>query len=205
MGSEDEVERAVPGRKWLRVVLTAGAVLVVALASVLGYWLLRSTEVPKVDVGQMAPDLRLPFPGSSARLSLHKFRGNPVLLVMFLAGCHICEREIEEVEAVHRTYGPQGLTVIGVSVDPDDRTRRAFIRRHKLSFLVWSDDNGVAVREAYGSWRFPEAYLLDADGRVAAVYLGSVKWRSNAVRAKIRSLLPRRTTPPPQSPASRMP
>ena len=125
MGSEGETERAVPGRARLRAVLTAGAVLVVALLSMLGYELLRSTEVPKVDVGQIAPDLRLPFPGSTARLSLHKFRGDPVLLVMFLAGCHICEREIEGVEAIHRTYGPQGLTVIGVSVDPDDQTRRA--------------------------------------------------------------------------------
>jgi peroxiredoxin len=205
MGSEGEAERAAPGRARLRAVLTGGAVLVVAVLSMLGYGLLRSTEVPKVKVGQLAPDLRLPFPGSSARLSLHKFRGEPVLLVMFLAGCHICEREIEEVEAIHRTYGPQGLTVIGVSVDPDDQTRRAFIKRHELSFLVLSDDNGVAVRQAYGSWRFPEAYLLDAEGRVAAVYLGSVKWRSDAVRAKIRSLLPRRDPPPPQAPAPRMP
>jgi len=205
MGSEGETERAAPGRARLRALLVGGVVLVVALASMLGYGLLRSTEVPKIDVGQIAPDLRLPFPGSSARLSLQKFRGDPVLLVMFLAGCHICEREIEEVEAIHRTYGPQGLTVIGVSVDPDDATRRAFIRRHKLSFLVLSDDNGVAVREAYGSWRFPEAYLLDAEGRVAAVYLGSVKWRSGTVRAKIRSLLPRHTTPLPPAPAPRMP
>jgi peroxiredoxin len=200
MGSDAGPERGKAGSLKLRAALTALVVLAVAAAVVLGYWLLRSPEITQVKVGDIAPDLRLPFPGSAARLSIHGFRGEPVLLVMFLSGCHICEREIREVEAVHRTYGPQGLTVIGVSVDPNDRTRRAFIRRHQLSFLVLADDNGAAVREAYGSWKFPEAYLLDAEGRVAEVWLGSVKWRSDAVRERIRRLLPERPRRPGSQP-----
>jgi hypothetical protein len=36
----------------------------------------------------------------------------------------------------------------------------------------------------------PEAYLIDAAGKVDAVYLGSVRWRSPEVRERIESVLP---------------
>ena len=85
----------------------------------------------------------------------------------------------------------RGLTVLGVSVDPDKRTAAEFLRRHKTTFTAVLDANGVDVKEAYGSWKFPEAYLLDAEGRVVAVWLGSVKWRSRDVRDLIEGLLPR--------------
>jgi peroxiredoxin len=174
----------------LRAFLPPLVAVAVALVVVLGYWYLSAPESTKVKVGQVAPDLTLPFVGGSGRLTLSNFRGQPVLLVMFLSGCHICEREIEQIQAIHRLYIRRGLTVLGVSADPDAATREAFRRRHKLTFPVLADDNGAAVRAAYGSWKFPEAYLLDSSGRVDTIWLGSVRWWSDEVRDRIKRLLP---------------
>jgi peroxiredoxin len=167
--------------------LAAGVTLAVALA----VWYFRSPEASFVKPGQMAPELRLPTLGSDGTPTrLSDFRGRPVLLAMFLSACHICENEVGEIERLHRELLPKGLVVLGVALDPDAATTQDFVKRHELTFLVMPDLNGAAVREAYHSWKMPEAYLIDASGRVESVHLGSVKWRDPALRERIQKLLP---------------
>jgi peroxiredoxin len=186
--AEGRGEAAVSGR-------VAGPVLglVVTVALVLGYWYVRAPESTQVKVGQPAPELELYSIGAQRPTRLSTFRGSPVLLIMFMSGCRVCEAEIWDVERLHRRYLQKGLRVIGVSVDPDDATRKAFLERHQITFIVLADDNGQAVRAAYGSWKMPEAYLIDGEGRVDAVYLGSADWLGD-VRERVETLLPQ----PPQ-------
>lgn len=163
----------------------------VTLGVVVGYWYWRAPESTFVKAGQAAPDLALPsLGGEGVGTKLSSFRGRPVLLVMFMAGCQICENEIWQVERLHREFLPKGLVVLGVAVDPDPEQTPEFVKRHQLTFIVLQDVNGAAVREAYRSWKMPEAYLIDAAGRVDAVYLGSVNWRGPEVRERIERLLP---------------
>jgi peroxiredoxin len=174
----------------VRKLLPAAAAAAVAALVFLAYWYLRSPESTLIKAGDLAPDLELPS-ASRSPTRLSNFRGRPVLLVMFLSNCHICENEIGQIERLHREFYKEGLVVLGVSVDQDAAARQAFIQRHGLTFIVLSDDNGQAVRAAYGSFKMPEAYLIRPDGRVEAVYLGSANWRGE-VRERIRKLLPPR-------------
>lgn len=162
----------------------------VALVVVFAYFYFSAPEATKVKVGMRAPELELQSYGPGT-VKLSSFRGRPVLLVFFMSECKICEAEIEEVERVHREFRARGLVVLGVSLDADYAARERFVARHKLTFAVLRDPNGPAVRQAFGSWKMPEAYLIDATGRVAAVWLGSVDWRGGEARRKIRELLPR--------------
>lgn len=166
------------------------AIAGITVGVVVGFWYARAPEATLVKVGQAAPELELPSLGGSGTTRLSAFRGHPVVLVMFLAGCHICEAETPEIERLHRAYLRRGLRVIGVSVDKERSTRERFVRRHGVTFIVLEDTNGQAVRAAYGSWKFPEAYLIDAAGKVDAIYLGSVDWRGSEVRDRILGLLP---------------
>jgi peroxiredoxin len=168
--------------------LLAGAA---AALVVVGFWYFRSPESTKIKVGMAAPDLELPSVASGGVATrISNFRGRPVLLVMYMAGCEICEREIGSLERLHREFLQKGLVVLGVAVDADAAAREAFIRRHQLTFIVLEDPSGRAVREAYGSWKMPEAYLIDATGTVDAVYLGSVDWRAPELRERVERLLP---------------
>jgi peroxiredoxin len=175
----------------------AGVAAAVTLGVVGGYWYVRSPESTLVKVGQQAPDLELPSLGGSAKTKLSGFRGRPVLLVMFMSGCHICESEIDTVERLHRELLQKGLVVLGVAVDKEQSAVEDFVRRHEITFIVLRDPDGQAVRAAYGSWKMPEAYLMDARGQVSAVYLGSVNWTSPWVRDKIKGLLPPSPRPAP--------
>lgn len=163
---------------------------IVALAVILGYWYLRSPESTMIKAGMQAPDLELPSGDAGGKARLSSFRGRPVLLVMFMSSCHLCQAEMPHVERVHREFRTQGLIVLGVSVDADPAAREQFLRDYGISFGILQDPGGVAVSQAYGSYKMPEAYLIDATGRVDAVYPGAVDWRSHEVRDRIRKLLP---------------
>lgn len=163
---------------------------ILALAVIVGYWYLRAPESTMIKAGMQAPDLELPSGDAGGKARLSQFRGRPVLLVMFMSSCHICQAELPHVERVHREFRMQGLVVLGVSVDADPIARERFLRDSGITFGILQDPDGVAVRQAYGSYQMPEAYLIDASGRVDEVYLGTVNWRSHAVRDRIRKLLP---------------
>ena len=164
----------------------------VTLAVVLGFWWLRSPESTLVKVGQPAPDLELQSLGATTKTRLSSFRGRPVLLIMFLSNCHLCDEEMPEIERLQRQMLPRGLTVIGVSADAERAALQRFVERHQITFPVLEDPGGAALRQAYGSWRLPEAYLIDASGKVAAVWLGSVEWSGPEVKDTITRLLPPR-------------
>jgi peroxiredoxin len=177
--------------------LRALAAAAIGLVVVVGFWWLRSPESTQVKVGQEAPDLELLSLGAADKTRLSSFRGRPVLLVMFLSNCHLCEEEIPEIERLNRRMLPRGLTVIGVAADEDRTALERFVQRHQVTFPVLQDPGGHALREAWGSWKLPETYLIDASGKVAAVWLGAVNWNADAVRDAIAKVLP---PPKPGSP-----
>jgi peroxiredoxin len=173
------------GMSWKTPLVAA----VVAIAVMLGFLLFTSPESTKVKVGMMAPELELPSLGTGT-LKLSSFRGKPVLLFFFMADCKLCEKEVPHLELLSRELRLQGLLVVGVSVDRDYTARMAFLKRHNVSFGILLDPNGDAIYQAFGSEKMPEAYLIDAGGKIAAVWLGAVDWSSPEVRAKIRDVLP---------------
>src|SRR5687767_2340994 len=113
--------------------LLAAAIVV---GVVVGFWWFRSPEATLVKVGHQAPDLELHSLGAVSKTRLSSFHGRPILLVMFLSDCHICEAEISEIERLHRRLLPRGLAVIGVSADQERPALEKFVQRHQITFPV---------------------------------------------------------------------
>ncbi len=177
---------AVHRRRWQKPLLGAA----VAVAVILGALYLRAPESTKVKVGTLAPDLPLVGErGGEQRLS--SYRGRPLLLVFFMSDCEICQEEIPGVELLNREFRTRGLVVLGVSVDADFAAYKGFLLKNNLSFGVFRDPGGTRILEYFGSYKLPEAYLIDATGQVAAVWLGSVNWRSQAIRERLTDVLPK--------------
>jgi peroxiredoxin len=170
---------------WLKPLVVAGS----ALAVMLGLVYLKSPESTRIKVGMLAPELDLPNVGPGT-LKLSSFRGKPVLLAFFMADCELCAKEVPQIELVHREFRLKNLIVLGVAVDRDYAARESFLKSNNVSFGILTDPNGDAVYRAFGSYKMPEAYLIDASGRVAAVWLGAVNWRSPEVRQKLLDVLP---------------
>src|SRR5687767_6195877 len=104
----------------------------IVVGVVVGFWWFRSPETTLVKVGHQAPDLELHSLGAVSKTRVSSFRGRPVLLVMFLSDCHLCEAEIPEIERLHRRMLPRGLAVIGVAADQERASIEKFAQRHQI-------------------------------------------------------------------------
>jgi peroxiredoxin len=165
------------------------AALAVAAAAVVAYWWIQSPAATKVSVGERVPELQLPTLGGTTLTRLSQFRGHPVLLWMFMTRCPVCEKELPRVERLHREFLQRGLIVLGVAADADPAELVRLGQLHAITFYVLHDPNGVTMREAFGTSRVPEAYLIDREGIVRAVYLGQVAEKGVELRERIERLL----------------
>lgn len=174
---------------WTPPVLRALAALVVAAAAVVGYWWFRSPPATRFNVGDRVPELELPTLEGRNPVRLSQFRGRIVLLPMFASGCPLCDKELPIIERLHREFTKQDLVVLSIGADPDAAQLAALVRRHQITFFVLHDPKGATIREVFGTTRLPEAYLIDPEGIVRAVYQGDLAKRLAELREQIQRLL----------------
>jgi peroxiredoxin len=112
--------------------------------------------------------------GQALDLEQLRQRG-PVLLDFWATWCKPCLASLPELEALHRTLGPRGLTVIGISVDgPRNFSKvRPFTQRLGLTFPIVLDEDG-GLQQRFQVRAVPTSVLIGADGRVVRVTPG---WR----------------------------
>lgn len=169
--------------------LRALAALALAAAGVLAYWWARAPEATPVRIGESAPELQLLTLGSATPTRLSQFRGRPVLLAMFASDCPLCDAELPRIERLHREFFKQGLVVLGVGADPDAAQLARLVQRHGITFYVLHDPNGEALRQAFGTRKLPELYLIDPEGLVRAAYPGRLGDEREALREQLKRWL----------------
>lgn len=123
-----------------------------------------------------APQASLPVLGGGGERSLADYRGQVVVLNLWASWCPPC---VDELPLLQRTQGRlegRGATVLGVNYKdiPEDALR--FERRYKLTFASLRDRDGEYA-ERYGSTAFPETFVIDRGGRIAARRRGPVDQR----------------------------
>ena len=59
------------------------------------------------------------------------------------------------------------VTVLAVSEDADDNAFKQFVRDHNVDLLVVRDPRQSA-NALYGTFKFPETYVIDKDGKIRA-------------------------------------
>ncbi len=105
-------------------------------------------------------------------LRLADYRGKVILLDFWATWCVPCETEVPRFIAWQEKYGPQGLQVIGVSMDDDRKPVRAFYRKFRMNYPVAMANQQLA--EAYGGiLGLPANFVIDRDGRIYARHLGT--------------------------------
>jgi thiol-disulfide isomerase/thioredoxin len=122
--------------------------------------------------GTSAPDFALPLvPSAGGRLSLGELRGRAVVMVFWATWCDACLAEIPVVEEISRLHPAEGLVVVGMNLEPEDRPGVArFLESHPLGFENVSVDEATAA--AYGVRVLPTIYVVDAAGRICRGFTG---------------------------------
>ena len=115
-----------------------------------------------------------PADGSLPRLegagtgSLADYRGKVVLVNVWASWCTPCRDELPLIQKAHKTLSSRGGTVLGIDVKENSRAARKAVREYGLSYPNLRDRDGDYVRE-WGQTGYPETYVIDRKGKVAAV------------------------------------
>jgi peroxiredoxin len=147
-------------------------------------WRLRQPHA--VEIGERAPDFTLPAL-TQGLLSLHDFGRHVVVLNFWATWCPPCVEETPSLEKFAEQMRAQGVTVFGVSVDQDVSALQTFAAEQHLSFPILRDPN-QSVANRYGTFQFPETYIIDQEGRVAEKLIGAVDWQDPRIITFVQEL-----------------
>jgi thiol-disulfide isomerase/thioredoxin len=108
---------------------------------------------------------------SGKKLNLRSYRGKVVLLNFWATWCAPCQLEMPAFSRWQQEYGPQGLQILGISMDDDAPPVRKLVTGLKLDYPVAMGD--ARLGERYGGvLGLPLTYLIGRDGVVRAQFQG---------------------------------
>jgi cytochrome c biogenesis protein CcmG, thiol:disulfide interchange protein DsbE len=173
-------------------VILAGAALVVLLA-----YGLSANEPDRGIEHAIAKGERKPAPGfelpklsGPGKGSLAGQRGKVVVLNFWASWCVPCRQESPLLERWHRRLSTRGGTVLGVDVLDVSSDARAFARQYGLSYPMLRDKGGDTLDD-FGVIAYPETFVIDRGGRIAASRRGPVDERF--LRERVLPLLRERS------------
>lgn len=160
---------------------------VAALAGLL-FWVVTDAFTERiVDVGQTAPEFQV-VTESGKTITAKSFGGKLLVLNFWATWCPPCVEETPSLNEMSRQMADQGVVVLAVSVDRNEKAYKAFRQRMKIGFET-SRDPQAKVSASFGTYKFPETYIITPDGKVVEKYIANRDWTSAEVLSSLRSHL----------------
>jgi thiol-disulfide isomerase/thioredoxin len=111
---------------------------------------------------------------------VERYHGRPLLVTFWATWCQPCREEYPMIVELAKQYAPQGLAVVGVSLDSDqDLTLvRQFLTEHHPGFPNYRQKMGEDADTFYQSvnpdWRgtMPQTIFYGRDGHIARYFAG---------------------------------
>lgn len=141
-------------------------------------------------LGQMpqpAPDFSLPN-HEGKPLSLASLKGRVVLVNFWATWCKTCDLEMDSLEQLAQRMKGRPFTLLAVSVDTDWAPVRSRFPQGTAMTMVLDKDKQIPPR--YGTEKFPESFLVDADGTIRYYVVSERRnWHSDEVVACLDALM----------------
>jgi cytochrome c biogenesis protein CcmG/thiol:disulfide interchange protein DsbE len=179
-------------RRLLAPVPVAVIGVVVALLALLAYGLASNEPDRGIEEAlergerEPAPELELPRLSGNGVGSLDDYRGQVVVLNFWASWCEPCREESPLLQRWHERLVKRDATVLGVDAFDEIGRARAFVEEYDLEYPMLRDGEG-ATRESYGILGFPETFVIDREGRIAAIARGPVD--ADFMRERVAPLL----------------
>ena len=129
------------------------------------------TRPPRI--GTAAPDFTVQ--DSDRKVTLSQLKGKVVVLNFWATWCPPCVDELPSLLEMQRKMRDRGVTVLAVSVDEDDGAYHRFLAEHGVDLLTVRDAEGKS-NNLYGTFKFPETYIIDKNGIMRRKFIGAVDW-----------------------------
>ncbi len=142
-----------------------------------------------IAIGTEAPDISLSDPFGKT-YTLSDLKGKVVLLDFWASWCGPCRRENPSVVKMYDKYNNQGFEVFSVSLDRENQKQRWVdaINKDNLKWPYHVSDLKFwqsAPARVYGVRSIPRTFLIDRDGKIAAVNMRG----AHAIEAELIKIL----------------
>jgi cytochrome c biogenesis protein CcmG, thiol:disulfide interchange protein DsbE len=134
------------------------------------------TRPPRI--GSPAPDFTVQ--DSDRKVTLSEYRGKVVVLNFWASWCPPCVEETPSLLDMQHRLRDKGVVVLAVSIDEDEGAYHRFLIDHRIDFLTVRDAR-AASNALYGTFKFPESYIIDRNGTIRRKFIGEVDWTSPEV------------------------
>ncbi len=124
-------------------------------------------------IGRVAPQFAVSDGLQSADLS--RLRGRVVVLNFWATWCAPCIEELPSLMELQRRM-PE-VAVVAISTDEDTAAYKQFLSEHSIQ-LRTINDSEQRVNPLYGTFRYPETYVIDRNGVLRRKFIGPQTWTS---------------------------
>lgn len=124
-------------------------------------------------IGSVAPTFAVSDGLQAADLST--LRGKVVVLNFWATWCAPCIEELPSLMELQRRM-PE-VAVVAISTDEDTAAYKRFLSEHNIQ-LRTINDSAQRVNPLYGTFRYPETYVIDRNGVLRRKFIGPQTWTS---------------------------
>ena len=146
--------------------IVALSVLILLLAGCYG-----GSRPPRI--GTAAPEFTIQ--DNDRKVSLDEFRGKIVVLNFWATWCPPCVDEMPSLVQMQQKMRNKGVEVLAISVDADQSAYRNFLKEYKVDLLTVRDP-AQKSNNLYGTFKFPETYIIDRQGILRRKFIGAIDW-----------------------------
>ena len=147
-------------------------VAVIGILSLIGVRLFSDKEVP-IDLGETPEDFTLTtFSGQT--IHSNELQGKVVLVNFWASWCTTCDDEarmLEQAWAHYQALEGNEVAILGVAYMDTEPAAIEFISKYGLTYPNGPDLRGE-ISKLFQVKNVPETYILDEDGRLAAIKIG---------------------------------
>jgi cytochrome c biogenesis protein CcmG/thiol:disulfide interchange protein DsbE len=159
----------------------------VVLAGILVWIVAGTLEPPVVNAGDSAPSFSV-VTEDGKTITPKNFGGKLLILNFFASWCEPCIVETPSLEQFQRTFANKGVVVLGVSADRNERLYKDFLQRYQISFET-SRDPDANISSSYGTFQFPDSYIIDPSGKVVEKIINWQNWMAPQFLDHIQKML----------------
>jgi thiol-disulfide isomerase/thioredoxin len=129
-------------------------------------------------VGKPVPALSLPrLEGAptlegAATVDLGALKGKVVVLDFWAPWCGPCKHEMPVLDKLAKRFGPEGVVVVGVLVDPDRDGARDVVKSLQIGYPQLDDAGQGAAAKAFNVNSLPTLVVVDKSGNVRSYRTG---------------------------------
>ncbi len=148
--------------------------------------LLGPVNIRAIEVGDQAPDFRLPLLTKSKETEKHAqinspqlyqlvklsdYLGTMVYVDFWASYCEPCRQSFPMLSTLRDQFDREVFEILAISNDLNPKESLRFLSSYKATFPVLSDPAALVAKK-YGVETLPKGFLINAKGRVLLVHEG---------------------------------